>query len=269
MGAYRLAQTLFGRLSPDEGVSAIKAAVQRALQCEGPLPEAHALLGYVASFFERDWPAAERHFDHPGAKQAGYALTRPLYGGFLFAKGDFDGAIAVATRAIEEDPLEVWPRMNLHAYFQGAGRDREAYEQAQKAVELDANLVVALVSIAHFHAYWGEWPEAVAAGRRAHAAGSWYPDAVATLAGILVNAGANDEARELCQSLGQGERFGDVRAQALYHLLIGDLETAADWVERGLEERDHSLMYYLRFVIGRPLKASQRWARIARMANME
>jgi hypothetical protein len=30
-------------------------------------------------------------------------------------------AIEIAERAIAEDPLEVWPRMNLHAYLQAAG----------------------------------------------------------------------------------------------------------------------------------------------------
>ena len=55
------------------------------------------------------------------ARQAGYPLTRPIYGGFLFLKGEGARAIALAERTIAEDPLEVWPRMNLHAYLQAAG----------------------------------------------------------------------------------------------------------------------------------------------------
>ena len=46
-----------------------------------------------------------------------------------------------------------------------------------KVLELDPNLVVARVSIAHFHADWGQLPEAVAAARKAYAVGPWYPDA--------------------------------------------------------------------------------------------
>ena len=117
--------------------------------------------------YDFDWDAAERHFDVPLARQAGYPLTRPIYGGFLFLRGDVERAIELAERAIAEDPLEVWPRMNLHAYLQAAGRDREAYEQAQKVLELDPNLVVARVSVAHFHADWGQLTEAVTAARKA------------------------------------------------------------------------------------------------------
>ncbi len=76
------------------------------------------------------------------------------------------------------------------------------------------------------------------------------------------------EARTLYQSLGTGERFGDYRAQAVYDLLCGDVDRAADWVEKALEQRDHSMMYYLRFVICKPLRASDRWPKIARMVNL-
>jgi hypothetical protein len=202
------------------------------------------------------------------ARQAGFALTRPLYGGFLFMKGDAASAMEIAERTIAEDPLEVWPRMNLHAYLQAAGRDREAYEQALKVLELDPNLVVARVSIAHFHADWGQRPEAVQAARAAHAVGSWYPDARATLAALLLGSGAEDEARALKQTLGSGEVFGDCRAQAVYHLMCGDVDTGADWTEQAIIERDFSMMYYLRFVVCRPLRASARWPKIARMVNL-
>jgi tetratricopeptide (TPR) repeat protein len=259
--------SVFGGYPTKEAVPLARAAIHRALQTDASLPEAHALLGYLAAWFDLDWAAAERHFESPLARQAGYALTRPIYGGVLFLKGDIDRAIAIAERAIEEDPLEVWPRMNLHAYLQAAGRDREAYEQALKVLELDGNLVVARVSIAHFHAHWGELTEAVAAARQAHAVGPWYPDATATLAALLRRTGEEREMRALYDSLGSGKRFGDARAQALYHLLSGDIDTAADWVEKAVEERDHSILYYLRFVVCRSLQASERWPTIARMIN--
>ena len=158
--------------------------------------------------------------------------------------------------------------MNLHAFLQAAGRDREAYEQTLKVLELDGNLVVARVSVAHFHAHWGQLSEAVAAARQAHAVGPWYADATATLAALLRRTGEESEARTLYESLGASETFGDARAQAVYHLLYGDVDTAADWVEKAIEQRDQSMMYYLRFVISRPLQASDRWTRIARMINV-
>ena len=70
------------------------------------------------------------------------------------------------------------------------------------------------------------------------------------------------------QSLGSGERYGDACAQAIYYLLSGEIDTAADWVEKAIEERHHSILFYLRFVVCQPLRASDRWPKIARMVNL-
>ena len=268
IGFYWLGLTIFGGCPTREAVPAARAAVQRALQTDPSIPEAHALLGFLAGLYDLDWAAAERHFEFPMARQAAFAIIRPMYGGLQFFKGNYQAAIEMAERAIEEDPLEVWPRMNLHAYLQAVGRDREAYEQALKVLELDENLVVARVSIAHFHADWGQLAEAVAAARQAYASGPWYPDAVATLAALLRTSGEEAESRALFDSLGSSERAGDVRARAVYYLLCGDIDQAADYAEKAIALRDNSTMYYLRFVISRQLRASARWPAIARMLNL-
>ena len=268
IGFYWVCLTIFGGCPTHDAVHAARAAVQRALRSDPSIPEAHALLGFMAALYDLDWAAAERHFEVPMARQAGFPITRPLYGAVQFFKGNYHAAIELAARAIEEDPLEVWPRMNLHAYLQAVGRDEEAYEQAQKVLELDANLVVARVSIAHFHADRGQLDEAVAAARQAYASGPWYPDAVATLAALLETSGEAIESRALFDSLGSGERAGDVRAKAVYYLLCGDIERAADYAEKAIALRDNSMMYYLRFVISRQLRASARWPALARMFNL-
>ena len=268
MAFYWVALTIFGGCPPSQAVAAARAANERALRCDPSLPEAHALLGFLAACFDYDWAAAERHFDAPLARQVGFSIVRSAYGAFQFFRGQVDDAIAITERTIAEDPLEVWPRMNLHAFLQAAGRDREAYDQALKALDFDGNQVVARVSIAHFHAYWEHADQAVAAARRAIEVGPWYPDAVATLAATLRRSGEEREAETLYRSLGSGGQFGDARAQAVYHLICGEIDTAADWVEKAIDERDHSMRYYLRFVIGRRLRASPRWPTIARMSNI-
>jgi hypothetical protein len=68
--------------------------------------------------------------------------------------------------------------------------------------------------------------------------------------------------------LGSGEGVGDCRAQAVYHLLCGDVDTGVDWAERAIAERDLSMMYNLRVVVCQPLGASHRWPAIAQMGNL-
>ncbi len=268
LGYYWFLLTHFGRRPADECVPATRAAVQRALQMDSSLPEAHALLGFLAAMYDGDWAAAERHFDFPLAKQASFELLRPMYGGFLYLRGHAEEAIKLAQRAIEEDPLDVWAHMNLHAYLQAAGRDDEALEQLKKVVELDPNQVVALVSMVMIYADKGDLAEALKIARRAYAVGPWFPDTIGLLAALLRRNGEEEESKSLAKELGSGEALGDARAHALFHLVCGEIDQGADWVEKAVQQRDSSMRFYLRFVICKGLRASQRWPKIARMVNL-
>ncbi len=268
IGYYWLSLAHFGRYSVRECASAMRAAAQRALQIDPSLADAHAVLGYAAAMCDLNWEAAETHFEFPGAKLASFGLTRPLYAGVLFLRGDVEPAIQLAERAIEEDPLEVWAHMNLHAYLQAAGRDAEALEQLKKVMELDPNQVVALVSMAMIYADQGEIREAVKIAQRAYAVGPWLPDTLGVLAGLLRRDGEEVESKNIAKELGAGEALGDARAHAVFHLLCGEIDEGADWAEKAIEERDPSMMYYLRFVVSKGLRASHRWPKIARMINL-
>jgi len=257
----------FGRHSAHECTASTRAEIKRALEIDPSLPEAHAVLGYVAAMCDMDWTVAEKHFDYPMAKDAGFGLIRPLYGWFEFWRGNVERAIALAQRAIEEDPLEVWTRMNLHAYLQGAGRDDEALDQLKKVVELDPNQVVALVSMAMIYADRGDLPQALKIAGRAYAIGPWSPDTIGVLAGLTRRNGEEVES-SLAKALGSGEAIGDARAHALFHLLCGEIDEGADWAEKAIEERDCSMMIYLRYVVSKRLRASHRWPKIAEMINL-
>ena len=144
----------------------------------------------------------------------------------------------------------------------------EALEQLKKVVELDSNQVVAMVSMAMIHAHKGDMAEALKIARRAYAVGPWFPDTVGVLAGLTRRNGEEIESKSLEKALGSGEALGDARAHALFHLLCGEIDQGADWAEKAIAQRDPSMMFYLRFVVSRGLRASHRWPKIAKMINL-
>jgi TolB-like protein/Tfp pilus assembly protein PilF len=265
---YWMTVAHFGQHSVHEAVAAARAEVQRALQIDPSLADGHALLGYLAALFDSDWASAEKHFEFPLAKQASFELVKPMYGGFLYLRGNADQAIKLAERAIEEDPLDVWAHMNLHAYLQPAGREDEALAQLQKVAELDPNQVVALASMVMIHADKGNTAEALNIARRAYAVGRWFPDTVGLLAALLRRDGKEEESASIAKELGSGEVLGYARAHALFHLICGEIDQAADWVQKAIEQRDSSMRFYLGFVICKGLRASHRWPKIAKMVNL-
>jgi serine/threonine-protein kinase len=268
LGYVWISVMIFGRCPAHQAVPAARTAAHKALQIDPALPEAHALLGLLAAMYDFDWIAAERHFDFPMAKQAGFATLRPMYSWFQFLCGNVDQAISLARRGIEESPLDVWPRMNLQAYLQSAGRSSEALEQLQKVLEIEEHQVVAMVAMSMICADRGDLAQALTIARRANAVAPWYLDTVAVLAALLRRSGDGEAALPLEQLLGAAQGIGDAPAHALFHLLCGDVDQGADWAEKAIEERDLSISIYLRFVVSNALRASPRWPRIARKLNL-
>jgi len=268
VGVYWVSVMMFGRCPARDAVAAARAEARKALQIDSSMPEAHALLGVLAAMYDMDWAAAERHFDFPMAKEAGVAHFRPMYGWFLFLRGEPQQAVELVRRVIEEDPLDVWARMNMQAYLQAAGRDGEALAQLHKVLELDEHQVVAMVAMSMIYADRGDLAQALAIARRAYATAPWYPDTVAVLAALTRRNGDVAESQSLEKALDAGDALGNAHVHAQYHLLCGEVDRGADWVERAIEERDQSMMVYLRFVVCKQLRASHRWPKIAQMLNL-
>ena len=264
---YYMLLTNFGRSAAHEVVPRMRESVHRALAIDPTLPDAHIMSAYIAGFYDLDWREADRQFALMIAQQTLTGPYRALYGVFLYFTGRLEEAIAFVEPLIEESPLEVWPMMNRHAYLQGAGRYEEALAQLEKVLDLNESLPVARVSVAMLEADRGRLDAGLAAARRAYADAPWYPDTIATLAGLLHQSGDVEGARSLAQQLGKGETFGDARVNALYHLLCGDLDAAMPWVEQAIAERDISMMVYLRFAAAKGLRASAHWPRILRIAQ--
>jgi len=76
------------------------------------------------------------------------------------------------------------------------------------------------------------------------------------------------ESQSLEKALDTGSALGNAHVHAQFHLLCGEVDRGADWVERAIEERDQSMMVYLRFVVCKELRASHRWPKIAKMLNL-
>jgi Tfp pilus assembly protein PilF len=214
-----------------------RVEAQRALEIDPSLPYAHALLAGMSGYYDFDWKEAKRRYDLVMAYEPVSADVRRSYAVFLFLTGRPHEAIEEVEGVIKEDPLEVMPRMNLHAYLQAVGRDREAYDQLNKVLELDENFAVAHCSLAALQALEGALPEALRSAQKAYSLVPSHPSAIATLAALLRRTGDESGADRLLQKLGPGDAFGAPRGFAIFHLLCGEVDRAANWAEKAIELR--------------------------------
>jgi hypothetical protein len=68
--------------------------------------------------------------------------------------------------------------------------------------------------------------------------------------------------------LGHGERYGAAMGLAMFHIRCGNLELAADWFEKAIEERNTTVAVYLQSATGAPLRATPRWLKLAALMNL-
>ncbi|HEY7389222.1 MAG TPA: hypothetical protein VH640_11980 [Bryobacteraceae bacterium] len=56
--------------------------------------------------------------------------------------------------------------------------------------------------------------------------------------------------------------------KALFHLFRGETETAVDWWEEVIDQRDPGAVIWPRFTVGEALRASPRWPALAKRINL-
>ena len=110
--------------------------------------------------------------------------------------------------------------------------------------------------------------KALHCAERAYSLAPWYAPAVGVYAGSLIRMGRPDLGKEIIQDLGSGEAYGASKGLALFFMCCGELDRAADWFEKAIEERDSMVAAFLQSAIGEPLRASPRWPKLAALMNL-
>jgi tetratricopeptide (TPR) repeat protein len=243
----------------------LRAAAQRALDIDPQLPEGHAGLGTVAAMYDYDWKEADRRFRLATARDPVPPEVRHLYGFFcLLFIGRAQGAVEEHERALQHDPLNLLFRMALGVCLRAAGRGHEGTTELQKVVELDESHVWALISLGLGHASRGRYDEALPFAEKAYALAAWNATACGLLAGVLKRLGDTSRAEQVLENLLPGIRYGTARGLGIFHLLTGDVDQAADWIEKAVEQRDPGVM----IAPGKTLRSSARWPALAKMMNL-
>jgi tetratricopeptide (TPR) repeat protein len=148
------------------------------------------------------------------------------------------------------------------------GRYAEAEELLQQSRDLDPNFMWIHYYLADLHAARGQFAGALPSAEKAFALAPWYAPSVGIYAGLLVRTGEPDRGREMVRALGASKAYGAAKGLAIFHSICGDIDRAADFYEKAIEERDSSVVAFLQGAIGEPLRASTHWPRLAALMNL-
>ncbi len=135
---YAMGELKFIKTNEDR-VTFVRGAVQRALEIDPGLGEAHAAKGLAESFLGWNWDVAEQEYKLAIELNPNDATARHWYAELLAIKGRFDESIAEYEKAVQLDPLSMAIKSDLGIAYFYAGQNDRAIEYLQRLKEEDPN----------------------------------------------------------------------------------------------------------------------------------
>jgi tetratricopeptide (TPR) repeat protein len=167
-------------------------------------------------------------------------------------------------RGLQEDPLNLLYRHHYAVGLRHAGRLEDAEDELRKVLEIDEHFPLALGSLGAVCAQRGSDQEALSLTERAFALTPWAHPIIGQLAALRVRVETAAGADALLETLGSGESYGAATGLAVFHAMCGELDRAAKWAERAIEERHPPLLR----ILGPLLYSTPVWPGLAKLMRL-
>jgi adenylate cyclase len=219
------------------------AAVNRALQIDNRLGEAHISLAISLMLNAWDWPGSEREYRLGIELSPNYATGHHWYGEWLLFTGDTEGAFREIDTALKLEPASPGVAKDKGIFHYYLGQYNEALDMGMMALELDPGFIPAYRLLSLAYTGLGMFEEAITQNERwGERTGNKVKAAIA-LAEIYARAGRKDEAHKLLREIEEHSVFSanDYRGMALAYVALGENDTTFHWLEKSFEHHEESL----------------------------
>ena len=229
----------FGDLPPGETMPKARTAVQKALELDPSLGEAHAWLGVIALLYDWDWELAERELVRAITLKPRYSLAHVWYGILLSSRGRHDEAIRSATRAQAMDPLSLSVNLTVGRVYYWARRLDEALQATQTTLEMEPRFQFGYLWAGRICSALGRPAEALAILEKGVELAGASPNLSAILGYTYGVLGRREEAMEIVRQL-RAEAAGRWISPLFESYVlrsVGDLDGAFRALQAGCDQR--------------------------------
>ena len=246
-----------------------RAAVDRALQIDDSLAEAHTTLAFIHQQQWR-WAEAEQEFKRAIALNPNYPTAHHWFSNYLRIKRQFDDSLREIKRAQELDPLSPVISHNVaHTYF--VKNDiNAAIQQFQRIIELDPNFPGAHTFLGLARLKQGRHEEAQAEIQKAVELSGRASIYLCDLGYFYAVAGRRGEALQILKELEERYARRETIGQYLARIYagLGDRDQAFEWLERDFRQRSGVLPHITWWFYFDDLRSDQRYADLVRRMGL-
>jgi len=232
-------------LSSRDALRKAKAALEKALEIDPGMSEAHASLASVLWEYDRDARRSEEEFQLALSLNPGDSTARRQYAEMLTEAGRCQEALVEAWRALELDPLSLVTNTVVGWLLYHARRYEEAAQQLLKTIDLDRHFPIAREILGQVYLAMGSGEKAMAELRAAVDLAGRTPLYLSSLAHGCGVTGNGEEAGRILAELHElaGRSYVSPLNFAVIHVGLDDTAAALDWLERAQEESGYRFLF--------------------------
>jgi tetratricopeptide (TPR) repeat protein len=230
---------------PSDVSDQARAAAEQALKYCATSPDVCKSAALIQFLFDWDWPAAEKNLRRAIALDPSFVHSYWLLAHILTLQARHDEAMVEAQHAREIDPLNpLIHSMSAHVAFCAREYDTAA-RYAREALLAEPDYWIGYLQLGQACQQMGHTEQTLEALAEASRLSNQNSKPVSLSAYILALSRRTSEARELLANLEQlsQTRYVPPYAIALVYSALNDDDTAFQWLERALAERDVHLIY--------------------------
>ena len=231
--------------APSNGLlTGARRSLGRSLALDSGLGEAHALSGFIACAFDRDWKRAEPAHLRGIRCAPSLPYAHSSYGWGLMMNGRFAEAETEFRFARELDPLDMKVRTHHALCVLYAGEDERAIAELDAVLEVEPTQLVARVLLATAHLWRGDLGSAGARFAELARAHPMLTIGDIGLAQVEAADGRQRAARERLARLRRQARqtYLPPYQVAMIHARLGDAARTLYWLNRAAAERDMNVV---------------------------
>lgn len=268
LGGCYVSPAVYGMIPAHQAMPLARAEYQKALEIDPMLPEALVGLAAISMVYDYNWKEAERLFGMAMSRGPLPGGARMRYGHYLFCTGRPEAAMKEHESAMQGDPLNVQLRSILALALMLTGRDADAAGECRRILELDENYHLGHFYLSLVYMQQGQIEKALASAERAYSLAPWARASAGYVAGLLRLTGDTSRADTVLETLGDGAAPGAPLGFIHCYLACSEIEQAAGWAEKAIEQREPAMIYYLLHPLAKPLRRTPRWLALAKMMNL-
>lgn len=255
MGSIRL-----GMLKPFEALHKARTYLQRAMELDDTMAEAHCTSALIKIWYDFDWAGAEREFKIAISLDPGQVTAMLWQSLYLAAMGRHQEGIASVQRARDSEPLSPVVNVYLGVAQTHAGQYDLAIRQLNQTIELDPNNYRTFMFLGRTLAYTGRNDEAMVAFQKALSINPDNLEALAYMGGLKASVGDRQGALKIMKRVVAAGTKSEP-AILVAHILakLGEASQMFEWLRRSVEQRSTPIYLVVISEEFRPFRSDPRF----------